>query len=160
MIKKLIDWYCHEPVLWNELGDRINAQLFDEIKGKCRLSKDFIDRFAECDGFHDWAIDRIIIEEGQRRSIRFDLYNEYADNSRDQVSIVFHGFFNLSMQKAFSKHLNKFVRTEVLAILFEDNYPNIEVGICFSNNSNMRFSFPKNNIEILMMANTGDGSMC
>ena len=150
MIKRLIDWYCHEQVLWDELGDRINAQLFDEIKRKGRLSKDFIEKYLECDGFHDWAIHKIIIEEGQKRNIRFDLYNEYADNNQDQVSIVFHDFFNLTIQKAFSKHLRKFARTELLAVLLEDSYPNVDVGICFSDNSTMRFSFPKNNIEILI----------
>ena len=102
----------------------------------------------ECDVFHDWAIERITIEEGQKRNIRFDLYKEYADNTRDQVSIVFHDFFNLTIQKAFSKHRRKFIRTELLAILFEDAYPNIVVGICFSDNRNMCFSFPKNNVEI------------
>ncbi len=150
MIKRLIDWYCHEPILWDELGDKINAQLFCKIKENGQLPKNFIDKYLECDGFHDWGLERISIEEGKRRSIRIDLFHEYADDNRDQVSLVFHDFFNLTIQKAFHKHHRKFVRTELLAILFEYTYPNMEIGICFSDNSAMIFSIPKNNLDVLV----------
>ena len=150
MMKTLIDWYCHEPILWDELGDRINTRLFNEIKDNGRLSKDFIDKYLECEGFHDWTIHRITIEEGQRRNICFDLYKEYPDNSRDQVRIVFYNFFNITVQEAFSKHTRKHKRTEILAILFQDVFTNIEVGICFSDNSTMHFSIPENNVKITL----------
>lgn len=151
VIKKLLDWYSNDEILWEEFGDRINARLFDNVVRKHRLPKEFLDFYNMNGGFHDWTVNSIQISETKKegRYISFKMFPTHEIYKQEIIEVFFYNFHHLDIQNAFSFSSKKDLPTEILLMIFDDQYPDVEIGICLSDNSTMSFFFPQNHVKVI-----------